>query len=113
MTGVLTGRVDPGDRFAVALNGRIAGVGSAYSAGPDVRLGVLVPPELLRAGANRVDVFSVQGQGPATRLARVPRTDTVLEAKLARRNGKEVIQESSGGTYQRYARGDRAGPWTP
>ena len=84
VTGALTGRVEPGDRFAVAINGRLAGVGSAYSAGADIRLGVLVPPELLRAGDNRVEVFSVQGQGRATRLTRVPRTDTVLEAKLAR-----------------------------
>ncbi len=100
VTGVLSGSVSPGDRFAVAVNGRMAGTSSAYSAGSDIRVGVLVPPALLHAGSNRVAVFSVDGQGGATRFAGVERTDSELQASLAETGGHDVIREPGGKTIR-------------
>ena len=62
VTGTLSG-VAAGTDVAVAVDGRVRGTGKAYKDGGDVRFSVLVPPETLRRGANRVEVFAVRGGG--------------------------------------------------
>lgn len=53
--------VRPGQALAVAVNGRIEGVGQAYDEGGQRRFSIIVPPRSLRRGANRVEVFAVRG----------------------------------------------------
>ncbi len=96
VTGVITGNVEVGERFAVALNGRIAGVGSAYQAGSETRVGAIVPPSRLRQGANRVQIFRISTGSKAIRLAHVPRSDTTFDAELVERDGYEAVARPSG-----------------
>jgi hypothetical protein len=60
--------VDPGGWLAVALNGIVAGLGPAYRGpGGATRAVVMLDPTLLRPGANRVDVYRVDAEGPTLR----------------------------------------------
>jgi hypothetical protein len=94
VTGVITGTVEKGDRFAVAVNGRVAGVGSAYEDGSATRVGVMVSPAALHQGTNRVEVYALSGSRERIRLARVPRTDATFDAELVERAGRDVVKES-------------------
>ena len=69
----LTGEiVDPrGPRrrdLALALNGRVAAVGSSFTVLGGERLSMLVPESLLRRGANRVELFAVSATPAGSRL---------------------------------------------
>ncbi len=65
------GGVDAGQPLAAAVNGRIAAVGRSFSASDGVRFSLLVPPERLREGANRVSIYRVVGRGSRLRLQRL------------------------------------------
>ena len=58
VTGTLDG-VRPGTDVAVAVNGRVRATGRLYADGGDARFSVIVPPETLRRGANRVEVLAI------------------------------------------------------
>jgi hypothetical protein len=60
VTGAWSG-IAPGTDLAVAINGRIAATGEAYLEHGDPRFSMLVPPETLRPGANRVEVVAIDG----------------------------------------------------
>jgi Sulfatase len=60
VTGTVSG-LGTGADVAVAVNGRIRATSKTYNDDGDVRYSVLVPPETLHAGANRVEVYSVRG----------------------------------------------------
>jgi Sulfatase len=96
-TGVIEGEVEPGQRFAVAVNGRVAGVGAAYRAGLEMRFGALVPPDAL-SRRNRVEVYAVYGRGAQVRLARVARLGGEFDARLVARRDSQLVEEPSGRT---------------
>jgi Sulfatase len=96
-TGVVEGDIEAGQRFAVAVNGRVAGVGSAYRTGFEMRFGALVPPEAL-ARRNRVEVYTVHGRGAQTRLARVTSLGSEFDARLVERGDSQLVEEPSGRT---------------
>ena len=90
VTGVLSGSSRGGERVAVAVNGRVAAVTRSYRVGTDVRVGAIVPPEVFREGANKVEAFAVAGSGGDVRLATAGRAQS-LAARLERRNGGEAL----------------------
>lgn len=96
-TGVIEGEVEAGQRFAVAVNGRVAGVGAAYRAGFEMRFGALVPPDAL-SRRNRVEVYTVHGRGAQIRLARVARLGGEFDARLVVRGDSQLVEEPSGRT---------------
>jgi hypothetical protein len=96
-TGVIEGEVEPGQRFAVAVNGRMAGVGAAYRAGLEMRFGALVPPDAL-SRRNRVEVYAVYGRGAQVRLTRVARLGGEFDARLVVRGDSQLVEEPSGRT---------------
>jgi hypothetical protein len=65
MPNWITGHVSGGSGLdiAIAVNGRIAGVGNTFklATGGGQLFGVMVPPSALRQGKNRVQVFEVAG----------------------------------------------------
>lgn len=63
---VVTG-IEPGDSVAVAINGRIATVGTAFGAPDGTRVFLIVPPTAFRPGSNSVELFAV-GTGAKPRL---------------------------------------------
>jgi hypothetical protein len=67
VTGTVRG-VGTGADVAVAVNGRVRATGKTYDDDGDVRYSVLVPPQTLHRGNNRVQVFSVRA-GSAKLLA--------------------------------------------
>jgi hypothetical protein len=74
ITGTIDGAgADRGMPLALALNGKIAAVGSSLKVDGDDRVwfSFLAPPDAFRDGANDVQVFTVAGSGTAPRLARV------------------------------------------
>jgi hypothetical protein len=61
----------PGRDIAVAVNGRIAAVGRTFTLaeGEDGEFfSVMIPPESLRDGRNRIEVYEVSSSGSLTRL---------------------------------------------
>jgi hypothetical protein len=60
VTGQLAG-VPRGQALAVAVDGRIRATGEAYAVRGATRFSMLVPPSALRRGANRVEVFAING----------------------------------------------------
>lgn len=96
-TGVIDGEIEAGQRFAVAINGRVAGVGAAYRAGLETRFGALVPPDAL-SRRNRVEVYAVHGRGAQIRLARVARLGGEFDARLIVRGDAQLVEEPSGRT---------------
>jgi hypothetical protein len=69
VTGRLRGGPPGGHEIAVAVNGRIGGTGVTFSPIGHTRtsFAVMVPPDLFRAGANRVTVYAID-PGPRLRL---------------------------------------------
>jgi hypothetical protein len=104
VTGVVEGEVRGGQRFAVAVNGRVVAVGAAYRAGLETRFGALVPPDAL-SRRNRVEVYSVHGRGKRIRLARVARVGGEFDARLVVRGESQVVEEPSGRTTRLVAGG--------
>jgi hypothetical protein len=96
-TGVIEGEIEEGQRFAVAVNGRVAGVGVAYRAGLETRFGAIVPPDAL-SRHNRVEVYTVRGRGAQIRLARVGRVGGGFDARLVVRGDSQLVEEPSGQT---------------
>jgi hypothetical protein len=94
VTGLLQGAA-PGQRFAIAVNGRIRATSTSYEDADGVRLGGLIDPAVLRSGENEIAVYAVQGSGEP-RLRPVKRTDTVVEARLVERDGQTSILGSLG-----------------
>jgi len=60
VTGTVKG-IPAGTDVAVAVNGKVRASGRLYKDGGDLRFSVLVPPETLKRGANRVDVYALRG----------------------------------------------------
>lgn len=105
VTGRLTGDAAPGTRLAVAVNGRVRGLASAYSAPDGMRFGAIVAPAAFRPGTNKVEVFAITSGDGTERLALVPRTDTAISGKLLTTDGSQVIQLSPGGSTKVTATG--------
>ncbi len=63
--------VGPGQWVAVAVNGRVAAVGmtSTKRASGQATLATLLPPQLMKTGANDVRLYVVSGPANAPRLA--------------------------------------------
>ena len=70
LRGTLDG-VGEGEPLAAAVNGRIAAVGRSFSASDGTRFSLLVPPERLRKGVNRVSIYRVVGRGSRLRMQRL------------------------------------------
>ncbi len=63
VTGVVKGLAS-GDHVAVALGGRVAGVGRVFTDAKGVdRIEVMVDPSFLQAGPNRLEVYQIGGGG--------------------------------------------------
>ena len=61
-----------GTDVAVAVNGRIGGWATVQATTRSERFWVLVPPELLaQDGEDDIEVYAIQGSGPAPALARL------------------------------------------
>ena len=60
VTGNVAG-VGSGTEVAVAVNGRVRGTARTFSDDGRQRYAVIVPPETLRRGANRIEVYTVRG----------------------------------------------------
>lgn len=72
IAATLSGEVNRGDTIAVAVNGEIAGVCTAYRMGDGpVRFSALVPPGAFRPGENQVRVFLVGGPPAAPALSEI------------------------------------------
>jgi hypothetical protein len=61
ITGTLTGRHPAQQDLAVSVNGRIAAVTRSYTAFGETKFAALVPERTIRAGANDVSVYAVNG----------------------------------------------------
>lgn len=73
VTGVLTGGVRPGDTLAVAVNGVVQALCTAYEADGATRFSALVPPESFNRGErNEVRVFVYGGTAAEPSLAEIP-----------------------------------------
>jgi hypothetical protein len=97
----VTGRlsaIPAGTPIGVAVNGRIAATAYSYDAGGEVRVGAMIPPLLLRRGANRIGLYRVVGDAPsAARLERIPGSGGAAEdAGLVERDGGTVIELADG-----------------
>jgi Sulfatase len=96
ITGALSGSAHGGEEVAVAVNGRVAGVTRAYRTGGEVRMGVLVLPDVFREGANRVEAFALSEAGGDARLASAGRAQTEA-ARVRRVDGEEALVGVGGG----------------
>ncbi len=95
IAGRLTGDGQPGERMAIAVNGRVATVVRPFREGDARRFSALVPPDLFVRGNNRVDVVRVTGTGSARRLRLVKGAD--LDPRLVRDEaGREMIVQPDG-----------------
>jgi hypothetical protein len=74
--GTITGPLQPGTELALALNGRIAAVTSAYREDGRLRFSALLPPSAFRAGRNRLDVYAVTGSALAAIEGSAPAAPT-------------------------------------
>jgi hypothetical protein len=70
--GKIDGDVGNGAMVAVAVNGRIGGVSRTFDVGHGLQYSVMVPEQLMHAGANDVQVYLVDQQGTAYTLHRLP-----------------------------------------
>jgi hypothetical protein len=70
--GYIDGDVDDGAMVAVAVNGRIGGVSRTFDVGHGLQYSVMVPEQLMHAGANDVRVYVVDQQGSAYTLHNLP-----------------------------------------
>jgi hypothetical protein len=68
VSGELSNTGRAGQRLAVAVNGRIRATGRSWEHDGRKRFSVLVPPSSLRAGRNRIEVFTIAGRGQVARL---------------------------------------------
>jgi hypothetical protein len=62
--------------IAVAVNGKIAGLGWTFAPKGRAQMAVVVSPRYFRPGANFVDVYKIGGQG---QLELVPRTPVAAD----------------------------------
>jgi hypothetical protein len=84
----------PGERLAIAVNGRVGAVTLPFHDGSALRFAALVSPERLVPGVNRVDVVRVTGRGAGRRLALLRSDD--LDFRLVRDGGREFIVDPRG-----------------
>ena len=70
--GNIDGDVDDGAMVAVAVNGRIGGVSRTFDVGHGLQYSVMVPEQLMHAGANDVRVYVVDQQGAGYTLHNLP-----------------------------------------
>jgi hypothetical protein len=94
LTGRLEG-VELGAALAVAVNGRIRAVGSAFDLQGSTVMATLVPEDALRRGKNSIRVFEVRGSGDATTLEPLRQAATATY-RLVRKEGADVIVSSEG-----------------
>jgi sulfatase-like protein len=93
LTGELSG-VPPGERVAVAVDGRVAATAVRWRDGDTERFSAIVPPNEFAAGANSVDLIAISGSGDTRRLARLP--GAPLGYRLTQRGGRQVIVDAPG-----------------
>ena len=65
-------RRPPGDWFAVAVNGTIAGLGRAFADSGEHKGMAMIDPALLRAGTNAVEGISIDASGRLARFRMAP-----------------------------------------
>lgn len=94
VSGRLAGREAPGERLAVALNGRVAAVVAPYRDGDDRRFAALVEPRAVVRGTNRVELVRVTGRGGGRRFALLRSGD--LDFRLVRDGAREAILDADG-----------------
>jgi hypothetical protein len=70
--GSIDGDVDEGAMVAVAVNGRIGGVSRTFDVGHGLQYSVMVPEQLMHAGANDVRVYVVDQQSAGYTLHNLP-----------------------------------------
>jgi hypothetical protein len=63
VTGTIHG-VPSGTDVAISVNGRVRGTAKTFKDDGSERYAAIVPPETLRRGSNRVEVFTVRGGAP-------------------------------------------------
>jgi hypothetical protein len=71
LAGRVPGGSPPGQTLAVAVNGKIAAITQTYVDGGDVVFSAMVPEEVIRAGANDVEIFVVRMDSTAPTLERL------------------------------------------
>jgi hypothetical protein len=84
----------PGERLAVAVNGRVATVVRPFERNGERRFSALAAPERFSRGANRVEVVRVTGAGAKRRLSPLNTGD--VDARLVRDGDGDAIVEPSG-----------------
>jgi hypothetical protein len=90
VSGKLTGTPADRLRLAIALNGRVSAVTSAYRDRGELVFTALVPPSALRSGSNSVSVFAIRGRQPHPTLLSLQR-QRQLDFGLEERSGTTVI----------------------
>jgi hypothetical protein len=94
-TGVLDGDARPGERLAVAVNGRIWAATRTVSDAGAVAFGTAIPPTSLRQGANSVQLFAIEGTRSERRLVKLG-TVRQDDFRLVRRGDEESIRAPHG-----------------
>jgi hypothetical protein len=90
VSGRLVGDAEAGTRLAVAVNGVVRAITTAFLDGEEHRMAAIVPAAAFRAGGNAVDVFAIEGQRDARTFARVM-TERPREYRLVERDGTTTI----------------------
>lgn len=96
---VAGGAARPGEKLAVAVNGRIAGLASTFVAAGTLRFSALVPPEEFRAGSNRIELLRPVSLEAAT-FERLAATEGGPRMTLAQTPRGEVIRIGRGRTIR-------------
>jgi hypothetical protein len=94
VSGRATG-VEPGQKLAIALNGRVAAVTTAFLEEEGVGFTALLSPDVFRRGSNRVDVLAVDGSGAEPALAALGQ-EAATNYELVDANGEEMVRSSTG-----------------
>jgi hypothetical protein len=98
ITGRLGGGETPGERVAVALNGRIAAVVTPYREAGDRRFAAFADPAPVVRGTNSVELVRVTGRGGARRFALLRSGD--LDYRLVHEGGREAIVDAQGRRFE-------------
>ena len=109
--GRITGDVAPGQRVAVAVNGRIRAITRTYAARDEVHFWAVVPPGPRGGrGSSQVDVLGIHGQGGDRSLARfkTPSAERLVTSGGPTRD-RDRLRRAHGGQAGRRERSGRRG----
>ena len=107
-SGRISGVTGPGTTLAIALNGTVRAIATAYRDADDVRFSALLPPSAFSPGRNEIEVYAVRRSATgAPSLAALPTNGA--QGSQARLDEKSARIELAGGRSLRIDREAVAG----